>query len=274
MMQYDKTVVLKIGGKVLDNEAQVQALLSAFSEVKANKVIVHGGGSHVDRILKALSIEPKFINGRRITDKKTLEVVAMVLNGQINAQIVANLNANNTKSLGLSGVDCGLVRSIKRARKTHDFGFVGDVVDVDASFLQTLFYQGVIPVIAPLSCDKAGQLLNVNADTVACEIASALAKQYKHQVRLLYCFDLAGVYQNISEPESLFSALSFDDYIGYKDQGVITDGMIPKLENCFNALNNKVKEVYLSNTDGIIAQLAGLPQKSGTFLRGINHDNV
>ncbi|WP_440615412.1 acetylglutamate kinase [Cysteiniphilum sp. 6C5] len=256
--------IIKLGGRVIDDENKLNTLLHAISQQNDPCVIVHGGGDQVSQLAKRLGVEYTFINGRRVTDQASLELVMMVLAGMINKQMVAKLQAKGVKAWGLSGVDANLLLSNKRGTKMHDFGFVGDVKAVNSNVLIDLINNGFLPVISPITHDGKGQLLNTNADTVAYQIAKALAHQY--QVNLYYCMDLAGVYKDIANPDSLIEALDLNVYQRLKAEDNIQQGMLVKLENCFDALASHVYQVVISNADNIARTLQGEKGK-GTAIR-------
>ncbi|MDA0910032.1 MAG: acetylglutamate kinase [Proteobacteria bacterium] len=263
-MKLHKTLnIIKIGGRVIDDDSKLNGLLHAISQQSDPCVIVHGGGDQVSELAERLGVESTFINGRRVTDKASLDLVTMMLAGVINKQIVAKLQAYGVNALGLSGVDADLLLSNKREAQMHDFGFVGDVKAVNRNVLIDLINNDFLPVIAPITHDGNGQLLNTNADTVAYEIAKALAHQY--QVNLYYCMDLAGVYEDIANPHSLIEALDLNVYQHLKTKGKIQQGMLVKLENCFDALASNVNQVVISNADNIAHTLQGEKAKVTTI---------
>ncbi len=263
-MKLNKTLnIIKLGGRVIDDENKLNTLLHALSQQSDPCVIVHGGGDQVSQLAKRLGVESTFINGRRVTDQASLDLVTMVLAGIINKQMVAKLQAYDVNALGLSGVDANLLLSNKRGTQMHDFGFVGDVKAVNRNVLIDLINNGFLPVIAPITHDGSGQLLNTNADTVAYEIAKALAHQY--QVNLYYCMDLSGVYEEIANPDSLIETLDLHAYQHLISKGKVQQGMLVKLENCFDALASNVNQVVISNADNIARTLQGEKAKVTTI---------
>lgn len=263
-MKLNKTLnIIKLGGRVIDDEDKLNMLLHAISQQSDPCVIVHGGGDQVSELAERLGVESTFINGRRVTDQSSLKLVTMVLAGMINKQMVAKLQAKSVKAWGLSGVDANLLLSNKRRTEMHDFGFVGDVKAVNSNVLINLINNDFLPVIAPITHDGNGQLLNINADTVAYQIAKALAHQY--QVKLYYCMDLAGVYEDIANPDSLIETLDLNIYQCLKSKGKIQQGMLVKLENCFDALASNVYQVVISNADHIARTLQGEKGKVTTI---------
>jgi acetylglutamate kinase len=243
----EKLTLIKVGGKIVEEPASLKQLLSDFSKIEGHKVLVHGGGRSATAMAAKLGIESKMVNGRRITDEETLKVVAMVYGGLVNKQIVAGLQALGINALGLTGADLNYMRSEKRPVGKVDYGFVGDVKEVNAELLSDLIAKGVVPVLAPLTHDKAGNLLNTNADTIAGEAAKALAKYF--EVTLVYCFEKKGVLLDENDEESVISKLTPELFEKYVAEGIINGGMIPKLENSFEALNAGVKQVVITRAD-------------------------
>ena len=242
-----KLTIIKVGGKIVEETQSLKQLLSDFSKIEGYKVLVHGGGRSATAMAAKLGIESKMVNGRRITDEETLKVVTMVYGGLVNKQIVAGLQAISVNALGLTGADMNYMRSEKRPVKEVDYGFVGDVKEVNAGLLADLIAKGVVPVLAPLTHDKQGNLLNTNADTIAGEAAKALAKHF--DVTLMYCFEKKGVLTDENDDESVISNLTPALFEQYVNEGIIQGGMIPKLENSFEALNAGVKQVVITRAD-------------------------
>lgn len=245
----EKLTLVKVGGKIVEEPASLKNLLADFSKIKGYKVLVHGGGRSATAIAAKLGIESQMVNGRRITDEETLKVVTMVYGGLVNKQIVAGLQALDVNALGLTGADLNYMRSEKRPVKDVDYGFVGDVKEVNAGILSDLIMKGVVPVLAPLTHDKAGNMLNTNADTIAGEAAKALSEFF--DVTLMYCFEKKGVLLNENDDESVISKLTPQLFQKYVAEGVINGGMIPKLENSFEALDAGVKQVVITRADQI-----------------------
>ena len=239
--------IVIVGGKIVEEPQSLKQLLSDFSKIKGYKVLVHGGGRSATALAAKLGIESKMVNGRRITDEETLKVVTMVYGGLVNKQIVAGLQAIGVNALGLTGADMNYMRSEKRPVKDVDYGFVGDVKDVNADILADLISKGVVPVLAPLTHDKEGNLLNTNADTIASDAAKALAEHF--EVTLMYCFEKKGVLTDENDDESVISNLTPELFEKYVAEGVINGGMIPKLENSFEALNAGVRAVIITRAD-------------------------
>ena len=243
----DKLTLVKVGGKIVEEPETLKQLLADFSKIEGYKVLVHGGGRSATAIAAKLGIESKMVNGRRITDEETLKVVTMVYGGLVNKQIVAGLQAIGVNALGLTGADLNYMRSEKRPVKEVNYGFVGDVKEVNADILADLIAKGVVPVLAPLTHDKAGNLLNTNADTIAGEAAKALAKHF--EVTLMYCFEKKGVLMSETDDESVIAEITPSLFEKYVADGVINGGMIPKLENSFEAINAGVKQVVITRAD-------------------------
>ena len=235
--------VIKIGGKVIDEEAKLDQFLQDLAKVEEKKILVHGGGKIASDVANKLGIETKMINGRRITDANMIEVVTMVYGGLVNKKIVAKLQALGCNAIGLSGADMNLIRSKKRNPEPIDFGFVGDIEQVDAAVLNSLLNEGITPVIAPLTHDGNGQLLNTNADNIAGFITSGLAEQ--EDVALDLCFDLEGVMNG----EKLITEMNLLLYRHLEGNGIIKEGMIPKLDLGFKALNAGAKKVRIVGFD-------------------------
>lgn len=245
----EKLTLIKVGGKIVEEEATLRQLLNDFSAIEGYKVLVHGGGRSATKIAAQLGIESKMVNGRRITDAETLKVVTMVYGGLVNKNIVAGLQALGVNALGLTGADMNLMRSKKRPVKDVDYGFVGDVEEVNADLLASLIHQGIVPVLAPLTHDKEGNMLNTNADTIAGEAAKALAKHFG--VTLVFCFEKKGVLMDENDDESVIPEIDRIAFADYVQKGIIQGGMIPKLENSFNAIDAGVKQVIITQASEI-----------------------
>ena len=243
----NKLTLVKVGGKIVEDSETLKQLLSDFSKIEGHKVLVHGGGRSATAIAAKLGIESQMVNGRRITDEETLKVVTMVYGGLVNKQIVAGLQSIGVNALGLTGADLNYMRSEKRPVKEVDYGFVGDVKEVNADILADLIARGVVPVLAPLTHDSAGNMLNTNADTIAGEAAKALAKHF--EVTLMFCFEKKGVLMSETDDESVIPEITPALFEKYVAEGVISGGMIPKLENSFEAINAGVKQVVITRAD-------------------------
>lgn len=245
----EKLTVIKVGGKIVEEEATLHQLLADFAAIEGYKVLVHGGGRSATKIAASLGIESKMVNGRRITDAETLKVVTMVYGGLVNKNIVAGLQAKGVNALGLTGADMNVIKSVKRQVKEVDYGFVGDVEQVNYEFLGDLIHKGVVPVMAPLTHDGNGNLLNTNADTIAGETAKALANLF--DVTLVFCFEKKGVLRNENDDDSVIEQITYDEFQQYVADGIIQGGMIPKLDNSFEALNAGVTEVIITLASAI-----------------------
>ena len=251
----EKLTVVKVGGKIVEEESTLCQLLDDFAAIEGCKVLVHGGGRSATALAGRLGIESRMVNGRRITDSEMLKVVTMVYGGLVNKNIVAGLQARGVNALGLTGADMNVICSVKRSVQEIDYGFVGDVRRVDADLLSDLIHKGVVPVMAPLTHDGEGHLLNTNADTIAGETAKALAAMF--DVSLVYCFEKKGVLLDEQDEESVIPQITFEAFHRYVADGTIQGGMIPKLENAFNALDSGVCEVFITRASDIA-------QRSGT----------
>ena len=249
----EKITIVKVGGAVVEDEAQLTQLLKDFAAIEGKKVLVHGGGRRATKVAAALGIESKMVNGRRITDADMLEVVTMVYGGLVNKNLVARLQAAGVNALGLTGADIDVIRSHKRPIKDGiDFGFVGDVEKANGQMLHTLINAGITPVMAPLTHDGQGHILNTNADTIAGETAKALAPYY--DVTLIYSFEKKGVLNNPDDDNSVISEITREDFERYKADGTVAGGMIPKLDNAFDAIDAGVKRVIITLATAIDGQ--------------------
>lgn len=250
--------VVKIGGNIIDDAGKLDQFLTAFSALKAKKVLVHGGGKLATDLANKLGITQALIEGRRITDRETLEVVTMVYAGLINKNIVARLQSLHCNAMGLTGADGNLISATKRKTATIDYGFVGDITSVNAALLTKLAEQDITTVIAPITHDGEGQLLNTNADTIAQETAKTLGQSF--EVTLIYSFEKNGVLLDVSDDSTVINKLSKTHYEDLKEQHLIFAGMIPKLDNAFSALENSVSKVVIGNAqhlDQLVKGTAG-----------------
>lgn len=241
--------IVKVGGAVVEDPTTLNTLLDDFAAMQGNKLLVHGGGRAADKLLNRLGVEIKKVDGRRITDKETIDVVTMVYAGLVNKNIVAQLQRRGVNALGFTGADLNIILSHKRPVKTIDYGFVGDVDSVQTEVLFSLIEQGAVPVVSPITHDGRGQLLNTNADTIASELARALAKSCG--VTLVYCFEKPGVLMDATDDNSVICTLTYDKFKEYQATGIINEGMIPKLDNGFDAIRAGVVSVVITNTDGL-----------------------
>jgi len=254
----NKLTIVKVGGKIVEEDDELNRLLAEFSRIEGHKILVHGGGRLATKIATQLGIESRMIDGRRITDAETLKVVTMVYAGWVNKMIVARCQALGINAVGLTGADMNVIRSVKRPVLEIDYGFAGDVEEVDARQLGMLLVQDIVPVMSPLTHDKQGNLLNTNADTIAAETAMALAKMF--DVTLVYCFEKNGVLRDETDDQSVIPEIDHDLYVRYKEQGVIQGGMIPKLDNAFRALDAGVKQVVITKASAILENKGTLIQ--------------
>lgn len=241
--------VIKIGGNVIDNSENLHHFLNDFASLDGHKILVHGGGKLATDLSHTLGIEPKMVDGRRITDIETLRVVTMVYAGLINKNIVAQLQRYHCNAVGLTGADANLIRAVKRPVKEIDYGFVGDLheTSVAKNKLSELLDAGLIPVFSAITHDGEGQLLNTNADTIASALAVALSSIYK--VSLVYCFEKKGVLREVTDEGSVIREISSSEFETLRSDNIIAGGMLPKLENAFRAIHNGVNEVYIGKSD-------------------------
>ena len=247
----DKLFIIKIGGNVLDNPTALKTFLADFASINANKILIHGGGKIATKIGDQLGIESKYINGRRITDAATLDVVTMVYGGLVNKQIVASLQALGCNAIGLTGADGNVIKASKRPVKEIDYGFVGDVKNdsVNVPLLSSLIDQGVVPVFAPLT-HADGNILNTNADTIASVLAVALSKVF--DVRLIFCFEKKGVLRDVNDNASVITHLPKKLYDDLLTKNAFADGILPKLENAYNAIRAGVNGVLIGEAGDLI----------------------
>lgn len=255
----EKVTIVKVGGAIVEDNEQLAQLLTDFAAIPGKKVLVHGGGRRATKVAAALGIESKMVNGRRITDAQMLEVVTMVYGGLVNKNLVAKLQAKGVNALGLTGADMDVIHSHKRPVKDGvDFGYVGDVERANGKMLQALIQEGITPVMAPLTHDGNGNILNTNADTIASETAKALAPYY--DVTLIYSFEKKGVLSNPDDDNSVIPVITRSDFEKYQADGTIGGGMIPKIENALAAVDAGVKEV-------IITLATAIDGKQGTIIK-------
>ena len=244
---------------MVEDETQLAQLLKDFSAIEGKKVLVHGGGRKATKVAESLGIESKMVNGRRITDAEMLSVVTMVYGGLVNKTLVVRLQANGVNALGLTGADMNVIRSHKRPIKDGvDFGFVGDVDTADGKMLSKLIEEGITPVMAPLTHDGQGNILNTNADTIASETAKALAPYY--DVTLIFSFEKKGVLRNPDDDDSVIPVITHEDFEKYKADGTISGGMLPKIENALSAIDAGVSRV-------IITLATAIDGRSGTIIK-------
>jgi len=263
----EKLFVIKIGGNVIDDDKNLTAFLTNFSKIKGYKILIHGGGKIATKLGDKLGIESKYINGRRITDAATIDVVTMVYGGLVNKKIVALLQSLHCNAIGLTGADANIIPATKRpvTKEGIDFGFVGDVntKELGISKLELMVEHGMTPIIAPLTHDGNGQMLNTNADTIASSIAVALSSLY--DVRLIYCFEKKGVLESVDDDNSAIPLITKDIYQNLKDGNKLFDGILPKIDNAFAAIDNGVKEVLIGHADDLIQNVT--EKTNGTLIK-------
>ncbi len=248
-MGEEKILVAKIGGNIIENEKALSTFLEDFSKVEGSKILIHGGGKSATKLASRLGVKTEMIDGRRITSAENLDIVVMTYAGLINKTIVSGLQKNNCNALGLTGADANIILAKQRSVQFVDYGFVGDVVQVNGEMIKKLLDTGIVPVFCAVTHDHDGQLLNTNADTIASEIASAMSTFYK--VSLFYCFELQGVLENIEDKDSVIEHINLEKYLQLRDEQAISDGMLPKLQNCFDALQKNVSTVHIANANFI-----------------------
>ena len=242
----DKLQVVKVGGNVIENRKSLNDFLVDFTKIRGAKILVHGGGKEATQMAHKLNIPVQIIEGRRITDAANLEIISMLYAGKINKTIVALLQAYKCDSLGLTGADGNSIVAEKRSSKPIDFGFVGDVISVNSALFNLLLNQKITPVCCAITHDKNGQLLNTNADTIASEIASSMSAYY--EVTLSYCFEKKGVLKKLIDEDSVIPSINSNQYEYLKKEGIINEGMLPKIKNCFEALKKGVTKVRIGNS--------------------------
>lgn len=240
----EKLTVIKVGGKVVESEESLNLLLENFAAIEGNKVLVHGGGRSATALAEKIGIKSQMIDGRRVTDSETLKVVTMVYAGLVNKGIVAGLQAKGVNAIGLTGADFDSIRAVKRPVVTVDYGYVGDVTAVNGDKLSKLIDEGAVPVMAPLTHDGEGSMLNTNADTIASAVACELSKYY--ETHLIYSFEKRGVLKDENDDDSVISKIESSDFASLQADGTISGGMIPKLQNGFDAINQGVKSVTIT----------------------------
>jgi acetylglutamate kinase len=262
----EQLYIIKIGGNIVDDEQLLLQFLDAFTQLEGNKILVHGGGKMATRLAETMGVKQLLIDGRRITDEATLEIVTMVYAGLLNKKIVAQLQGKAVNALGISGADGNLIKAHKRKKSNHlgesiDYGFVGDVDIVNTNLLKDLLQKDIIPVIAPITHDGAGQLLNTNADTIAQSLATSLSQLYK--TVLIYSFEKSGVLLNVNDEASVIHTIDSGFYKELKEKQLIFAGMIPKLDNAFEAIDKGVEKVIIGKAEDLQALING---NSGTTI--------
>lgn len=241
--------ILKIGGKVVESDQLLDQVLNEFVQLEGHKILVHGGGKRATDLGNSLGIPAQMIEGRRVTDANTLDIVTMVYAGLYNKKVVAQIQAKNYNALGLSGADANLIIAHKREGWKHDYGFAGDIDQVNAQSIHQFLKAGFVPVLCAITHNKKGQLLNTNADTIAAEVAKAMVPFYP--VHLHLCLDLPGVLRHPKDASTLIPVITGQEYADYKKQGIISGGMIPKLDNAFAALAKGVNQVRICGPETI-----------------------
>jgi acetylglutamate kinase len=259
--------IIKIGGNIIDDEAKLSSFLKDFAGIEGKKILVHGGGTLATKLAEQLHIPQQIVDGRRITDAETLKIVTMVYAGYINKNIVAKLQANNCNALGLCGADGDAILAHKRQHSLMDYGFVGDIDAINADLIGGLLEKNITIVFAPITHDQQGQLLNTNADTIAQELAKGLSAGY--EVNLVYSFEKAGVLLDASDDSTVIATITPEKYQQLKTKQKIFAGMIPKLDNAFEALNSGVKKVIIGKAKNLKELIAGT---SGTHIEKSNDE--
>lgn len=244
-MKKQQLKIVKIGGKLIEDEVKFAEFLNDFSALNGPKILVHGGGNLATEIAGKLGYKTKMVDGRRITDENSINVITMVYGGLISKNIVAKLQVFGEQAVGLSGADGFSIVSKKRPVNEIDYGFVGDIEKVNSNFIGSLLQQQIVPVFCAISCSEEGQLLNTNADSIAAAIAKAMSEKY--ETELYFCFEKRGVLANAEDDETVISEIDTQKYRQLLDAKVISDGMLPKLHNCFEALEHGVSEIYLGD---------------------------
>ena len=239
--------VIKIGGNIIDNDNALQQFLKEFATIDAPKILVHGGGKLATKLAQQMQVEVKMIDGRRVTDQETLDIITMVYAGKINKNVVAQLQANNCNAIGFSGADGNTIVSSLRPSEPIDYGFAGDVKKVNTETLEILLNNNVTPVFCAITHDENGQLLNTNADTIASELAIGFASIYNTE--LYYCFEKNGVLEDVDNDDSVIENINAKTYKTLVGDGTIYEGMLPKLNNCFHAINHQVQKVCIGKSD-------------------------
>lgn len=259
-MEKEKLLIVKVGGKVVENPDTLRKLIKDLVAIKCRKVLVHGGGSMATKVAKSMGIKTTMVDGRRVTDDKMIDVVTMVYGGLVNKRLVALLEWNKVNAIGITGADMDVILAEKRPVKDVDYGWVGDVKRVNARSLSSLIETGVVPVIAPLTHDGKGHILNTNADTIAAEVAKALA--HKYDVTLTFCMEKRGVLLNEQDDDTVLPVIKPTQYAMMKETGLIKGGMIPKLDNAFSCLDYGVREVIVTAASALSDLTQGTHIKS------------
>jgi acetylglutamate kinase len=243
-------IIIKIGGNIIDDEVALNIFLEQFASINQAKILIHGGGKLATQLSTKLNIQTQMIDGRRITDAETLKIVTMVYAGYINKNIVANLQKHHCNAIGLSGVDAKLIQAHKRVHPSIDFGYVGDIDEINSTFILNLLENQLTPIIAPICADNKGNLLNTNADTIASSIAIAMSKHTK--IKLFYCFEKKGLLTDIQDNQTCIKEINIQQIQKLIDNQIITDGMIPKVHNIEQAIKSGVQEVTLCHAEDLL----------------------
>ncbi|MFN8323089.1 MAG: acetylglutamate kinase [Chitinophagales bacterium] len=262
----EKLIIIKIGSNIIDDSEALNTFLIDFAAITSPKILIHGGGKLATQLSAKLGIETKMIEGRRVTDEETVKVVTMTYAGWVNKTIVASLQSKKCNALGLCGADASLIPAIKRPAKDIDYGWVGDIdkVKVNTAFLNTVLNMGIAPVIAPISSNTDGHLLNINADTVAKTVAEAMSLYYL--VKLVYCFDKNGLLLNVNDDSSVINEIDFNLAEKLKKEGFINEGMVPKIDNALEAVANGVTNVVIGHAKSIL-QMTNGEKGFGTIIK-------
>lgn len=261
-MHSEDLYIIKIGGNIIDNDAELEKFITSFAAVeKPFRLLVHGGGKLATQLAGQLNVPQQMIEGRRVTDAETLKIVTMVYAGYINKNLVARLQSKGINAFGMCGADGQLILAEKRATKLFDFGFAGDIITIDAPQFNHFLFMEQVPVVAPIAADDKGQLLNINADTIAQSVAVAMSTIYN--VILVYGFEKPGVLSDVNDASSVISQINSASYAQLREEGKIFAGMIPKLDNAFAALRNGVTKVIIGNATSLPELINGT---SGTTI--------
>lgn len=245
----EKLTIIKVGGKIVEEDETLSQLLDDFAQIEGHKILVHGGGRSATQLATKLGLETKMVNGRRITDKATLDITVMVYAGLVNKKIVAQLQKRGINALGLTGADMNIIKSNIRPVKDIDYGYVGDVKGVNGELLTSLINKNIVPILAPLTHDGNGNMLNTNADTIAGETAKAMSSFF--ETTLIYCFEKKGVMTDIEDENSVIHHIDKTSFTNMVAEGIIKDGMVPKLENAFSCIDKGVAKVIITHATDI-----------------------
>ena len=241
--------IIKVGGKIVEDKERLERLLDAFCSIPGDKILVCGGGSTATKVSAALGIPTEMVGGRRVTDAETLKVVTMVYAGLVGKQVVSGLQAKGVNAIGLTGADLDCIHSERRPVGKVNYGYVGDITSVNTEAFSNLLEQGVTPVVSPITHNGKGMLLNTNADTIASAVASAMAANY--DVTLTFCFEKNGVLSDPDDDNSVIPEIRKPDFARLKEEGVVSEGMLPKLENAFKAIDAGVNKIVITNADNL-----------------------